>query len=696
MILLLALVSFVAPVRAQRSSTSLYVAPGGSDSWSGRIPRPTPDRSDGPLASLRGARDAVRRLHASAASPRDTVRVVFASGTYRMVDPVVFGPDDGGTEMAPVVYEAAPGADVVLSGGKTIAVSRGANGAWRATLPEVASGAWYFNALWVNGRRAVRARWPNSEPAYLAGPAPGADTASRPYFDQRAVQLAPRDFAELRLAPGERLDDVTFVVYHSWETSRLQLAALDPRTRTINTAVEASWPFFKWGTRQRYHLENFRAALDAPGEWYLGRDGALTYLPRRGERLERDAVTAPVAERFLEVRGTLERPVEYLTFRGLRFRYAQFRPGPTGHNEYQAAFTVGAAIEATHARHLRLEDVEIGSVGGYALWFGRGCQDCHIERSYLHDLGAGGVRIGEGVAPDTAHLADVARGNVVDNNIIRGGGRTFPGGVGVWVGQSGDNAITHNDISDLYYSGVSVGWTWGYGPSAAQRNIVDFNDIHDVGQGMLSDLGGVYTLGPSAGTVVRGNVVRGVRSFDCYGRGGWGLYNDEGSSDIVFEDNLVYDVSTGPYHQHYGRGNVVRNNILALGHGAQLQRTRPEDSTSLTLTGNLIYWRGGSLMVGAWDSPLVTVQHNLYWNTSGSVPRPAHDTTSIVADPRFENPKKGDFRLKANSPAATIGFIPFEAHAGVYGERWTTLARDLAREQLEPPADAKGWGACKQ
>lgn len=694
----------VAPVAAQAPAVSLYVAPNGNDAWSGRVAQPTPDGGDGPLASLAGARDAVRRLRAAGTGVGDTMRVVFASGTYPLTHPVLFGPDDGGSAASPVVYAAAPGAEVVISGGRELAMTKGRKGAWQASLPDVARGAWHFDALWVGGRRATRARWPNDRPAYFAGGAPDGDTtalARLPRFERRAFRVAASDFAALRLDADERWGDVTLVSYQSWDSARLQLAASGgvraDGTATLVAAADPLWPFLHWGPKQRYHLENFRAALDARGEWFLARDGALTYLPRRGERLGRDAVVAPVVERFVEVRGLPERPVAHLILRGLRFRYAQLRTDVAGHNEYQAASTIGASIEATYARHLRLDGVEIGGVGGYGVWFGRGCDDCRVERSYLHDLGAGGVRVGETMIADSAHPADVTRHAAVDNNVIRSGGRIFPSGVGVWIGQSGGNAVTHNDIGDLYYSGVSLGWTWGYGPSAAQDNLVASNYIHDIGQGMLSDLGGIYTLGRSTGTVVRGNVIRGVRSFDCYGAGGWGLYNDEGSSDILIENNLIYDVSTGAYHQNSGRGNVIRNNILVFGRAGQLRRSQAEDSTSITVTQNLIYWQGEPRFAGTWNSPLVRLERNLYWNASGAMAsRMARDTTSLVADPRFANPKEGDFRLKSSLPADAVGFVPFDpSSAGVYGDAMRTLTDRLNRERYPPPVDAKGWGTCK-
>ncbi len=246
-----------------------------------------------------------------------------------------------------------------------------------------------------------------------------------------------------------------------------------------------------------------------------------------------------------------------------------------------------------------------------------------------------------------------------------------PAAVGIWIGQGHHNTIAHNEIADLYYSGISVGWSWGYGKSRTHHNRFEANHIHQIGQGVLSDMGAIYTLGVSPGTVLTLNRIHDIQSFDY---GGWGIYFDEGSTDILAENNLVYRTKTGGFHQHYGRDNRVQNNIFAFSQQGQIIRTRPEPHRSFTFERNIVYWSQGTLLGSNWSGDGFLLDHNLYWNTESEPvlfagqtleqwQKRGQDRHSRIANPRFVDPEHGDFHLPSDSPALKVGFQPFDLSA---------------------------------
>ena len=686
-----------------------YVAPAGNDAWSGRLPAPNAARSDGPFATVARAQKAVRGLRAGGAAK--PVTVLLRGGTYRLTAPLAFTPEDSGSEGAPVLYAAYPGETPLLSGGRPITGwKRGRCKLWVAQIPEVKAGRWYFEQLWVNGRRATRARTPNRFYHYIERPAPaGTDPATGQPADlrNRAFIARREDIQPLFGLSGPALNDVNVVVYYAWESARLRPAAVDPETCRVVTTGPGTWKF-GWLGRERYHLENSRAALDEPGEWYLDRDGTLFYWPRPGEEMPRaqggvgrPEVVAPVVESFVQFQGdpSAGRPVEHLTLRGLAFEHAEYHLPAGGHSDGQAVVSLPAAVMADGCRNVTLEGCRVAHVGTYAAWFRKGCRECVVRRCWFEDLGAGGVRIGEaGIAPE-----DAARTHHVtcDNNIIHAGGRLFTGAVGVWIGQSSDNQVTHNDISDLFYTGVSVGWSWGYRDTDSKRNRIAFNHIHHLGHGVMSDMGGVYTLGNAEGTTVSDNVIHDIVSYNRYGYGGLGLYNDEGTTHITMENNLVYNTLDMTYHQHYGKENVIRNNILVGGENYQISVHRVEPHLSATFEKNIVWFKTGRLFwAQALEGRILAFNRNLYWDAAG---RPieflgmpfaqwqasGQDKDSLIADPLFVDAARHDYRLRPDSPALKIGFQPFDfTRAGLTGDRdWTSLPKRFVYPAVQRAPD---------
>lgn len=669
-----------------QKEVGFYVSPTGSDSNSGT--------KEQPLASLIGARNAIR-LYKSIHSEPTSFTVWIANGRYEMTEPLVLSPEDGGADsLHAVVYKALPGASPLFSGGRRITgFKKGENGVWEVKLFESTYYKWRFDQLYVNGKRATLARTPNEGFLKIGRVKENVWDKGAGRIAERAEQLLTfggEDAKALQDIDSKDLDLVRFRAFHNWDFTLRYVDKVDKDSSRIYTSGRGMKPWNPLKKDGRVVLENYREALDANGEWFLNSQGTLFYQPREGEVLEDADVVAPVLGNLITISGdaTNDDLVKHVRFEGLRFSHSHYAIPRVGIEPNQAAVSINAAIMLEGVSNISFKDCEVSQTGQHAIWFGKGSSNSTVEHCYLNDLGGGGIYISDFVPREGKEHTHHIR---VHNNILHAGGREFPSAVGVWIGQGSDNEVTHNDIGDFFYSGVSVGWTWGYTPSSAKRNRIAFNNIHHIGWTLLSDMAGVYTLGQSEGTIINNNV---VHHISAYSYGGWGLYTDEGSSDIVMENNLVYNTKTGGFHQHYGKNNIIRNNIFAFARKYQIQATRVEKHRSFDFMNNIVVFDEGVVLKGAWDKFDIKMDYNLYWNTDGDKydfagktfeawKQTGHDSHSIIADPYFKDLKAFDFTFQKRKNINRIKFKPFDySKAGVYGDaNWKEKAK-LSAETL--------------
>jgi parallel beta-helix repeat protein len=480
------------------------------------------------------------------------------------------------------------------------------------------------------------------------------------------------------------------MVMTRWVESRLPIVAVDEQERMVMFGKRS---VFQLGAGDRYYVEGALELLDAAGEWYHdSASGTLYYAPLPGETLKRAEVIAPVLRFIVRLEGQpqAEKFIERVNFRGLTFAHAEWEfprdpevakrsamvwPAPSTEigGFAQAAIGVTGAVWGEGVRNSAFERCKFMNLGAYGVELGRGCQSNVISRCEFADLGAGGIKIGETRIRD--HPAELARNNEISDCYLHHGGRTFHSAIGIWIGQSANNQILHNEIHDFYYTGISMGWTWGYDPRAlATNNLVAFNHVHHIGVmsdgdgPILSDMGGIYTLSMQPGTRIVNNLWHDIQGLRY---GGWGIYTDEGSSGILIESNVVYRTTHGGFHQHYGATNIVRNNIFAFAREHQVQRSREEEHVSFSFSNNIVLFDQGVLLGSSWKNDKFILDRNVYWDTrladkpdelkfaGGTLEQwraRGHDQNSIIADPLFVSLQEDDYRLKPSSPALQNGF----------------------------------------
>ena len=551
-------------VAAERT---FYVSPQGSDDNPGTRARP--------FTTVEKARDAVRARNRKTTGD---IEVVLRGGTYRIDHTIVLDHRDSGTGGHDVVYRNHSGETPVISGAKPISGWQlDENGRWKARSPIE-----NFRQLHVAGRRAVRAR--------------GAPPEGLKLYGEDGYQTPDEGIADWK-----NPSDLELCYYVEWTHTRCKVRGV---TRDGEHAVISMLqPRFndarnKQGVRVGLpnYIENALELLDEPGEWCLDRQANMVYyMPRPGEDMRTARVVAPAIEKLLELRGTLDAPVHNIRFEGITFADGGWLgPSKTGHVESQANFvndlnklhtSVKPYVTTIHhemlkspsnivcraARSIRFERCTFTRLGGGGIDLEYGSQDNVISGCRFYDISGTAIQVGDVLKTDH-HPSDermIVRNNAVVNNYIRDCCVEYMGGVGIFAGYVAETTIAHNEISNLPYSGISIGWGWGEldagggayhqpfrydTPTPMKSNRIQHNHIHHVMQS-LNDGGGIYTLGNMPGTIIRGNHIHDNRGIPG------GIYLDEGSGFIEVTGNVVYGARIPMNYNNRNQNRIATCNV---------------------------------------------------------------------------------------------------------------------------------------
>ncbi len=610
----------------------------------------------------------------------DAVTVWFKGGDYLITEPLLFTSQDRGN----VTYRNMPGEAVYFSGAVPISGWQAdtVNGVacWSKQM-DTTEANWYFKSLYHPTQQLRRPQYPTDGYLFVEKP---DRTLSRYTQDNTPWEYTRGDMAFYAKAGDLRnfyhIDDVTVRIMHYWKDEIMNAVSYDAASRMLQLRRPSSMIIRE---NDRYILENVFESLNAPGEWYLdSQSGKLWYIPFAGEQMGSAVLYAGKTELLLQIDGASNLSFKGITFRNTEWNIPKIPAGESwlGNDMDfpQAAYDVTPAIEVQNARLVVFEGCNFKNIGSSALRFGVNVQDCAVRACRFFEIGGIAVYIrGENLAKDAP---TVTRNITVTDNHIYRYGRRFFNAIGILLIHANSCELSNNEIHDGFYTGISVGWVWGYTDNVTDNIQVKDNLIYDIGQGWLSDMGGIYTLGMQPNTVLSGNVIHNVAADPLEGGyGGWGIYLDEGSSGILVENNLCYDMGSQGFHQHYGKENKIRNNIFALNKEGQFLVSRKEDHTSLYLEGNILVG-DKQLMYKDPKTGQFKDNKNLYFDYSCCVEvfsgksmklfdnkdillmkLSGYYNDAVFADPWFRDAKGFDFTLAVNSPAIQkIGFVPWD------------------------------------
>ena len=530
------------------------------------------------------------------------ITIYMEGGTYAFHEPVFIRPEDSGTKESPTIIRSVGDEKVILSGGISINGWKKQGKVWVADVPVFNGRPLDFRQLWVNGKKAVRARDvedfekmnricsvdEKNEILYVPAVSIRRLIDNKGNLKAKYAEMVLHQMwcvANLRIRSVEVQGDSAAIRFHQPE-SRIQFEHPWPRPMVTTD-----------GHNSAFYLTNARELQDVPGEWYHDIDARkVYYYPREGEKMQEAEVIVPAVETLVRVEGTLDRPVCHIRFEKITFSYTTWmRPSEKGHVPLQAGMYLtdgyridpkmqrdylnhpldnqgwlgrpAAAVRVVAARQIDFERCRFEHLGSTGLDYEEAVQGGVVRGCLFRDIAGNGLLVGsfspaahETHLPyDPADRREVCTQQQINNCYFTEIGNEDWGCLAIAAGYVGDVNIEHNEISEVPYSGISLGWGWTQTVNCMRNNRVHANLIHHYAKHMY-DVAGIYTLGSQPKSYVTENCVHSIyKPGYVHDPNHWFyLYTDEGSSFITVRDNWTEGEK---YLQNAnGPGNVWENN----------------------------------------------------------------------------------------------------------------------------------------
>jgi hypothetical protein len=588
-------------------AVDIYVSPTGSDL--------NPGTKDKPLATvasaLRKARE-LRRLKDS--SITDGIHIILRGGNYQLYEPLFIRPEDAGTQDSPTFIEAAANESPVLSGGISVTGWTVLKQAVEGLSPNAKGKIWMvdvslngpstFRQLWINNKKAVRARDKNADSMYRI--------LSWNKSEQTCWIPTPKTLS-LKNSIG-----VEMFIHQWWAIATLRIKDFEVHGDSTRLSFyqpeskiqsEHPWPA-PWISKETgnsaFYLVNAIQFLDEPGEWYF--DNAtrkLYYWPRENEDMKKALVTVPSLETLVKMEGTADHPVQYVNFKNISFQHTGWlRPSDKGHVPLQAGMYLldayklktpgtqdkatlenqawvgrpAAAVELSFADHTGFIGCSFQHLASTALDHKKGTHNNVVVGNLFKDIGGSAILAGVFSDETTeAHLPyrpadsrEVCSDIQITNNLITDATNEDWGCVGIGAGYVKNTLISHNDISDISYTGISVGWGWTPTNNVMQNNRIIRNRIHHYGKHMY-DVAGIYTLSSQPGSFISENSIDSIyKAPYAHIPSHWFyIYTDEGSSYLTIKNNWCpsekfLQNANGPANTWMNNGPQVNDSVRRL------------------------------------------------------------------------------------------------------------------------------------